>query len=275
MKAVRPTLAALALALAQVEAAVHIREIHLAPPPELTRADIYVAETVSNPNAVLVLCPGMNGNGRSLLSGEWTTFARHNSLGLAALSFASSDEDLGNGRGYYYAARGSGRALLDCVSQAYGKKLPLLLYGMSGGAHFISEFEEWKPECVISWCAYTAGWWDIPRWAPFNPPGIVACGDEDPRYGASLEYFLQGRSVGKQWTWVSIARMGHQWSSALDEFVKTYFAAVLQHCKTGGEWRDVDLKTPISRADIETHPTLACWLPDSETVRAWTKIHQP
>jgi hypothetical protein len=34
-----------------------------------------------------------------------------------------------------------------------------------------------------------------------NPPkGIIACGEEDERLGASLSYFLYGRKVNRQWT---------------------------------------------------------------------------
>jgi pimeloyl-ACP methyl ester carboxylesterase len=250
------------------------RQFHLPLPRELTRADLYVLP-VQDPQAVLVLSPGMNGNGKSLITPAWTDFARRHQLALAALSFASSDEDLQNGRGYYYPARGAGQSLLDGLRKIYGHDLPILLYGMSGGAHFTARFVEWKPERVTSWCAYTAGWWDKPKVAMSNPPGIIACGDEDVRYGASLGYFLQGRALGKPWTWVSLAKTGHQSSELLDKFVRRYFAAVLEYRKKSEEWRDVDLKSLVGRQDLKSHPTLACWLPNESVATDWLKIHQP
>jgi hypothetical protein len=265
----------LSIALTMTSLCAAERVVHISPSPGLTRADLYVATTVPNPRAILVLCPGMNGNGRSLLTPKWDDFARENQLGLAALSFASREEDLGNGRGYYYPVQGSGQCLVEAIRAAFGHDLPLLLYGMSGGAHFTSRFVEWKPTRVVAWCAYTAGWWDQPTLSKCNPPGIVACGDEDFRYGATLSYFLQGRALGKPWTWVSLAKTGHQSSPALDEFVRSYFAAILRHETATAQWLDVDLKTPISRQEIETHPTLACWLPNRRTAQNWIQLHQP
>jgi hypothetical protein len=243
--------------------------------PELTRADLYSIPTVPNPRAALVLCPGMNGNGRGLLTPAWVDFARQHRLGLVALSFASSDEDLGNARGYYHPDRGAGKVLLDGIRGIYGHDLPVLLYGMSGGAHFTAGFMEWKPDRVISWCAYTAGWWNQPQPSKFNPPGIVACGDEDFRYGASLGYFLQGRAIGKPWTWVSLEKTGHQPSAILDDFVRNYFAAILERKATSPIWRDVDLKSPINDANVTSRPTLACWLPNPDVALSWVKVHQP
>jgi len=266
---------ALLLALTVTTACAAEQVIHLSPPPGLTRADIYVTPTVARPRAVLVLCPGMNGNGRPLLTAEWIAFSRENQLGLAALSFASREEDLGEGKGYYYPVQGSGQCLVNAIRKAFGRDLPLLLYGISGGAHFTSRFVEWKPSQVVAWCAYTAGWWDQPKLSRYNPPGIVACGDEDARYGATLGYFLQGRALGKHWTWVSLAKTDHQSSPALDEFVRGYFAAILRHETATAQWLDVDLKTPITRKEIEAHPTLACWLPNQSTVQSWIKLHQP
>lgn len=256
-------------------AAETIKEVRLTPPAELTRADLYTLSVVPEPRGILVLCPGMNGNGKALLNDAWIAFAQAHRLGLAALSFASADEDLENGRGYYFPARGAGDALLAGLRQTFGADLSILLYGMSGGAHFTAGFVAWKPQRVISWCAYTAGWWDRPRSSADGPPGIVACGDEDPRYGASLGYFLQGRALGKHWTWISLRKTGHEWSPALDDFVRVYFAAILDSKPVSPRWQDIDLKNPLSRDEAKSRPTLACWLPDEKTTRAWMRVHQP
>jgi pimeloyl-ACP methyl ester carboxylesterase len=180
-----------------------VEVIHLAPSSNMDRADLYyeiLQQNTSLPKAVLILSPGCNGNGESLVrSPSWKEFARRNHLALVGLSFASPEKAIHDGTGYYYASKGSGDKFLEGIRKIYGKDLPLLLYGFSGGAHFTSRFEEWAPSRVIAWCADSAGWWDVPQPSGVSPPGIVACGENDPRYGASLSYFKQGRAAGKPW----------------------------------------------------------------------------
>jgi pimeloyl-ACP methyl ester carboxylesterase len=256
-----------------------VKEISLDPIQEMSRATIYVWDHVRNPEAVLVLSPGCNGNGEHLVRQKlWQDFARQNKLGLVGLSFASDEASLKNGKGYYYASHGSGELLLDGVRRAFGKDLPLILYGFSGGAHFSSRFVEWKPERVLSWCAYSAGWWDDPQKSKILPPGIIACGDRDSRYGASMIYFKQGRALAKPWLWVSVANNGHSPHKSVDKFVREYFAVVLR--KKGeinpdheGLWVDIDRENEVDRK--AEHPALTAWLPDQKLFAEWKEIHRP
>ena len=225
---------------------------------------------------MLVLCPGCNGNGEGLIrQREWQEFAREHQLGLAGLSFASITTVQENRTSYYHASKGSGQALLEAIRKIYGKDLPVLLFGFSGGAHFTSRFVEWKPERVIAWCAYSAGWWDIPLKTAVNPPGIVACGDADPRYGESMIYFKQGRVAGKPWLWISLARVGHSGSPPLEAFIRQYFAAVLKHNQRAGLWVDVDLETPASGSERKEEPSLTGWIPDIGLLDRWKAINEP
>lgn len=261
-----------------------VRKVTLPLVADLKRADIYVSDTAKHPTAVLVLSPGCNGNGESLASdATWQRFASENRFGLLGLSFASDEALLRDGRGYYYASRGSGDVLLRAIRTVYGSDLPLFLYGFSGGAHFTSRFAEWRPHRVVAWCAYSAAWWDDPRRRPAMPPGIVACGEDDgARYGASLTFFLQGRALGKPWTWVSLARTGHARSATLDTFVRSYFPACLRGAPPGNpsasreeRWCDVETKEPILRAAVSAQPTLASWLPTEDVARRWRVLHHP
>jgi hypothetical protein len=87
--------------------------------------------------------------------------------------------------------------------------------------------------------------------------------------------FLQGRASLKPWTWVSLAHTGHAWSTPLEDFVRSYFAAVLAHPQNKGLWMDVDTKVPVSARELDQHPTLAAWLPDENVACAWKALHQP
>jgi pimeloyl-ACP methyl ester carboxylesterase len=265
----------LTLSLAFPLLADEVATLHLTPAPNMERADLYYTTPVGSPRAVLILAPGCNGSGETFLrSPPWQEFARRNKLGLVGLSFASPEKAIHDGTGYYYASKGSGAKLLEGIRKIYGQDLPLLLYGFSGGAHFTSRFEEWKPSRVLAWCAYSAGWWDLPQHHSANPPGIIACGDQDPRYGATLSYFKQGRAAEKPWLWVSLPKIGHQGSPALDQFVREYFSArlagspiffsssdLISTALQGGIWADVDTKQTISNAEAEAQPSESAWLP--------------
>ena len=109
-------------------------------------------------------------------------FARRNNLGVIALNYSSSAEDLlENRKGYFYPEQGSGQALLDEIKRLYGKDLPIIIYGFSGGAQFVSRFVDWCPDRIIAWCAYSAQFWDYPKSGSkvTQARGIVACGDQD------------------------------------------------------------------------------------------------
>lgn len=254
-----------------------IQKLSLQPVEGMQRAELLSNRTVANPKAVLVLCPGYNSNGEELITQkEWSEYARKNALGLVELSFASDGSLLQRGKGYYYPAQGSGELLLYGLQKIYGRDLPILLYGFSGGAHFTSRFAEWKPDRVLAWCAYSAAWWNEPEKSPSMPPGIVVCGDRDPsRYGASLLYFKKGRALGKPWLWVSLPDTGHQSSGKLDRFVRTYFEAILR-CGTGrGVWMDIDRKEELSLKELSEQPSLSAWLPQENLIPSWKELHEP
>jgi len=256
---------------------IKIEELNFPTNSVMERATLYFCRVVENPRAVVVLCPGMNECGRDLiLSPQWQEYAHDQHLALAGISFASPEALLKAGGGYYRASQGSGQLLLDGIDRVFQPQpLPLLIYGFSGGAHFTSSFVQWAPDRVVAWCADAAGWWEPPQGSADGPPGIVACGEADDRYGASLQYFIQGRALRKRWTWVSLRGVGHQANPALDDFARLYFAAVVTPRALAPEWLDIDLKTPVTTAEMKSHPTLACWLPDRKTARAWIELHQP
>lgn len=270
----------LTLVLATRLLAADVGVLHLEPAVNMDRADLCYLTHPANPRALLILCPGVNASGEGFVrSPAWQEFAQSNNLGLVGLSFASPEKTLKDGIGYYYASKGSGEKLLSGLRLIYGKDLPLFLYGFSGGAHFTSRFEEWKPERVLAWCADSAGWWDTPLHNFVNPPGIVACGDQDPRYGATISYFKQGRAVGKAWAWISLPKLGHQRTPALDDFVRKYFEAILDGSistnLSRGVWVDVDTKKLITPQEADIQPCESVWLPTPQLFDDWRKIHEP
>jgi hypothetical protein len=265
------------LAMGFVHAA-EIEKISLPLIPDLQRADIYVLKLTDQPEGLLVLCPGCNGNGKDWIENPvWQKFARNHNLNLIGISFASAVPLLQSGRGYYYARQGSGQLLLDGIRQAYPQDLPLLLYGFSGGAHFTSGFVEWKPDRVMAWCAYSAAWWDKPLPNDSCPPGLVACGENDERLGASLIYFKQGRALGKPWLWLCAPKTGHSIYPPAEDFIRDYFSAILRNngVVASGEWIDIDEKSKAEQEVLKNQPSVTGWLPDPELLSQWQEVHQP
>ncbi len=181
------------------------------------------------PRAVMVVVPGVNCDGRTFLRERcWSEYAEKNALALVGVTFKSPIDVLKSKRGYYDVTRGSGAALLKLLKLANVGELPILLFGFSGGAHFVSNFAEAYPRRVLSWCAQSAAWWDKVKALDVSRPcGIVACGGEDVRLGASLSYFKDGRAVGRRWTWIEIPKAGHARDNRFERFVQTYFSAIL------------------------------------------------
>jgi hypothetical protein len=263
------------LGVATVQAE-EIEKIALPLIPDLQRADLYVLKLTEHPAALLILSPGFNGNGKDWIQNStWQKFAQDHNLDLAGLSFASDGNLLIKGRGYYYASQGSGQLLLDGINRAFDSDIPLLLYGFSGGAHFTSSFAEWKPQRVIGWCAYSAEWWNKPVSQTSCPPGLVVCGEEDERYGASLMYFKQGRALGNPWLWLCAPKTGHSIYPPAEDFIRLYFAAILGGVNSSGQWVDIDLKTKAEPGLIADQPTLTGWLPQTSLLADWQAIHQP
>jgi pimeloyl-ACP methyl ester carboxylesterase len=236
----------------------------------------HAAEVRGGEQAVLVLCPGMNGDGAFFLDeSPWMDFAAAHDLGVIAIAFKSNaDQMYGEAReGYYWPEQGSGDALLDAIRETYGADLPILIYGFSGGAHFTSRFTEWVPERVIAWAAYSAQFWDSPQPNEINPPGIVACGEHDgPRWHSSFAYFYEGRELGKPWTWVSLPETGHVRHGAFEGFVREFFEDV-QHPTGAAAYADVESGEQFQSSGDSVQTELQAVFPNEFLIQAWRDVH--
>ncbi|MDB4793723.1 hypothetical protein OAG63_01685 [Methylacidiphilales bacterium] len=257
---------------------VHAVEIKLVSLPEtagLTRTDIYYIKPDYEPVACLVMCPGINGNGQYYLTNSaLQAFASHYKVALIGLSFASDQDVINENKGYYTASQGAGQLLLDGIDHYVAHDVPVLLYGFSGGAHFVSSFEEAYPQRVLAWCAYTAAWWQDPQAAQYNPPGIVACGKLDQRFAQTFEYFQKGRKLGKPWCWIALEGTNHEENDSLNQFVQAYFGGILAKISDTGGWFDIKTKQKLD-GDAIQQSEMAAWLPDNRVGELWSNLHRP
>jgi poly(3-hydroxybutyrate) depolymerase len=236
----------------------------------------HAAEVLGNESAVLVLCPGMNQDGAFFLQeSPWMDFAKANNLGVIAIAYESNPDSMyGEARqGYYWPEQGSGKALLDSIQDTYGKDLPILIYGFSGGAHFASRFAEWAPERVIAWAAYSAQFWDSPHASESNPPGIVACGEHDGvRWHPSFSYFYEGRQQNKPWVWVSLPDTGHRRHGAFEQFVRNFFDGV-QNATGATAYADVESGELFQNSEDSIQTELLAIFPNDQLIQAWRDVH--
>ncbi len=256
-------------------ACAEIETLSMKPAADITLADVCYFKAAESPKAVLVLCPGANGNGLGLIRQKaWQDFANRENLGLMGIHFESPIDLLCQCQGYYQASKGSGEILLESIRKIYGRDLPILLYGFSGGAHFTTRFIAWKPESILGWCAQGAGVLDEPVPAKRNPPGIMACGADDSRLGGALVFFKQGRAAKKPWLWIEIPKTGHATSANLEVFVRSYFASLLHPSLKASIWVDIDLMKEISEDEANQTPSLSGWLPDRNLFNSWQQFHE-
>ncbi len=225
-----------------------------------------------SPAGVLVLCPGQNGDGKSFSEDEgWRHFADANHLAILIPHFVSEDAVLLSGRGYFDASRGSGKLLIQALDAKGWGKLPLLVFGFSGDAHFAMSFSAMAPDRVRGFCAYSFSWWKAPPSA-LTAPALIVCGQHDAtRFGSSFAYFQTGRRAGKPWAWVSLKEKDHSSSMELEQFVRLYFQSVLEN--SGKSCVTVDNVTK----DLSNHtdPLMTSILPTSDILSQWQAIHHP
>jgi pimeloyl-ACP methyl ester carboxylesterase len=249
-----------------------IETISFPPATDMTRADVTVVATVSQPKAAVVICPGFNSTGEEFSSDPaWVAFAKEQRLGLLVLSFATDPKIVPN-RGYFFPASGSGNIVLEAVRKVYGRDLPLLLYGFSSGARFTHQFAEWQPGRVRGWVAVACSTWSQTRHV-FDPPGLIACGAlDDTKYQSSLKHFRAGRSLGKRWLWVKIPETVHERSPSFEEFAREYLASVMSGAN--GCWVNIDRKVQISEDEAEKNLPATGWLPNEKLFERWKEIHE-
>lgn len=237
-----------------------------------------------NETAVLVLCPGTNADGANFLKeAPWVEFAQNHKLGLVTLRYTSDPEKLHGAerQGYYWPDQGSGQALLDEIKRKYGKDLPILIFGFSGGAQFTGRFIEWAPDRILAWAAYSAQFWDKPSEKMTRARGIVACGDLDGlRWHPSFSFFYAGRELGLPWVWISRPQTGHARSGKLEEFIRMFFEEELLAIGRGGReggdfFADLTTKKILSREEVEFAPAMAVVFRSRKLMERWAEIHEP
>ena len=242
------------------------RHVEATPTKTVTKASFDFRLT-RKAKAVLALVPGANGEGRGFLNDtNWTAFAEQQNWAVVAASFVSPVELLKKNSGYYDVAKDSGRMLLDSLAKANLDGLPIFVFGFSGGARYAAGLAMSYPDSVAGWAAHAPS--DAVKISKgVVPPGIVACGEDDVRLGATLSWFKDLCAKGGCVTWVEIPRAAHVRSGKFEAFVRKWFVeeSARRASKKKGLWCDlgngevVDSSTVCAKANQSWFPSRAAY----------------
>ena len=245
--------------------------------------------------AVLVLVPGSNGDGRAQVDeAAWQEFATLHKLALVGCRFTDKPHDQAFIEEYVDVSKGSGQALLDALAAFATRSkhpelatAPFLLWGMSAGGEFNYEFAMWKPERVVAFIVnkgniyYTA---QASR-AARAVPGMLFVGGKDLEFrnAAIAGLFAINRRGGALWALTEEPGVGHVVGRSRDVAVMFFEDMLALRLSDGspvlkplaeksGFLGDIKAKTfqPVPDAGAPNYPT--AWLPTLRVAKAWQAI---
>ncbi len=241
----------------------YVRFISIEPPPGMRLAGLYLSNEIKEPAGILVLCNGINQHQGGLIEQwPWRSFARKNRLVLAEIAFMSDVIDYETRTGYYFADKGSGEALLAMLDALYPQKPPLLMFGFSAGGHFVSRFQEWRPERVAGWAVTGVNTWDEPTVdAREYPPGIIMIGDLEIKVAESAAAFRKRLEQGRTVLWCGLDDMEHVIPYFALPMVREFLKAVLEPAKC--QW-----------GPVECGGMAAGWTPNEKVKALWEELEK-
>lgn len=247
---------------------------------------LFMPDGVDAVRAVVVLNPGLNGDGRGLADdAEWRAFATRNRVALLA-------SYLKGGGTYYEAEVWTGRALLDELKgfatdcrHAELATAPLALWGHSAGGQFNYNFACWKPERTLAFIAnkgayYTARADDRVRRIPAL--WIAGGKDSELRINNITSRYSENRRLGALWGLAVEPGVDHGVGASKRlgmVFLEDAFALRLD---AAGRLRAVDTTqgwlgdlvkrtiTPVNR--VTEGARNRSWLPGEATAQLWREI---
>lgn len=177
---------------------------------------LYIPDSVSKIRALIVLTPGLNGDGRKMADDDsWRQLAEENQCGIVACKLRGK-----TGGSYFRVEAWAGEEFLNGL-KALAKEsghaevatAPLLLWGHSAGGQFNYNFACWKPEKIMAFVVNKGGYYDGKAGPTTRKiPALWISGEKDTelRRKNIATFYEQGRSQGALWAMVVEPGIGHQ-----------------------------------------------------------------
>jgi hypothetical protein len=217
-------------------------------------------------NQVVILIPGDNQEAVAWVTSPfWQNFSTKNSIPVVGLTLKSS---LKNNRGFpdYYNDIVIQNQLALKMQEIFSSTL-WVLYGFSGGAHFVNHLINTHHNKQIKyWIAYSARYWEPP--VAEIPRGMVMCGNKDFRFGACLNYYHDCSKLRPDMTWVSIHNLDHCVSLEVDELASTY---IIENSKESTE--SSHFYVNYVNKQKQTNSVFPNWMINQTFYNLWLKLH--
>jgi poly(3-hydroxybutyrate) depolymerase len=242
--------------------------------------------------AVLVLNPGSNGDGRGAVDDPvWREFATKHHLALVGTRFTDKPHDQNFIEDYVNVSKGSGQALLDALGRFATRSAhpelanaPLLLWGMSAGGQFDYEFVAWRPERVIAFVVNKGGIYysALLSQAARAVPGILFVGGKDlaSRTQTITGLFAVNRRGGALWALAEEPAAAHIVGRSRDLAMMFYEDVLPLRLPDGdgplkplversGFLGDYQSKTVEKQGERDAPNRPTAWLPTERVAAAW------
>ncbi len=229
------------------------------------------------PVGVLLLVPGYNGSGDSMFDEGWRRFADERALVLLAPTFQTSPEQLRKNQGYYYPEQGSGSQLEEALAEIHRRTGvntdQIMIFGFSAGAQFAHRFALWKPQRVRALVAYSAAWWSDPSELLQEVPALIMCGEKDPRYGPTREFFEKAMVLDLPWIWRSYSETGHELTPAVRRMAEAFLAQQVEDLSQTFASGRLKSESEFYWGDIQTYRFVSA--DEGEAIPAAVRIRIP
>ncbi len=250
---------------------------------------------VDQVQAILVLVPGSNGDGRGEADDpDWQAFAAAHQLAIVACRFTDRPHPEGFIEEYVDVSRGSGQALVDAVTSFARRSnhpeladAPFLLWGMSAGGEFNYEFTAWKPERVVAFVVNKGNiyYHALVSKAARSVPGILFTGEKDLAYRIDTinGLFAVNRRGGALWALAQEPGIGHAVGRSRDVALMLYEDALKLRVTPGstvlkpidekaGFIGEIDGKTFKAMGEDRAPNYPTAWMPTERVAKAWRAV---
>jgi hypothetical protein len=104
---------------------------------------------------------------------------------------------------------------------------------------------------VKAFVAYSAAWWSEPEETLHGIPALIMCGECDPRFEATREFFQQALELHLPWVWRSYKDTGHELTPAVRSMAEAFLAHYAHQLNDGGQ----AIKDDVLYGDIQRYRT--------------------
>jgi hypothetical protein len=248
----------------------------------------YLPDGVPRVRAILVLVPGLNADGRSLVhDADWMGLAGRTGCALIGCSMRGSE-----GGAYYDAGRWSGgcffRGLGELAHLSAHPELhdvPLGFWGHSAGGQWNYNLACWKPERTFAFIANKGAYYDTPA----NPdvrliPALWIAGekDTDERIGNITSRYAESRRRGAPWGLLLEAEVNHAAGRSKEIGMAFLEEALALRVDEGGRFHPVEAGAgwlgDFRNNEVEKNtssnfgPVTMAWLPGPNTAQLWQSL---